>query len=364
MRLHDADSHQRLGDWLSRQLGAEIAVTSARQPGSGGGWSNETWIVDVTGWRDMRVVIRMQPDGPAMFRDYDLTREYRVLDALTRLGHPPVAEVIAIDEPGKVLGRPMFAMNHVKGDIPSDDRPSFAVAGWLYEANPVEQRTFCTSLIRAIVDIHAADWNNLGLAFVAKNAQAPLPAEIDWYRDLHRWGAGSELHPTIERGFAALVDGLPGGGNACLLWGDARPANVVAVDFKPVALLDWELASIGPPEIDVAWLLEMNRMRTIGSDVAPLPGFLSDDGIVAEYERVSGRTLADLAWHRLFAVLKMAVLMERHLRVAIARGHLRRDHRLLTDNVALRRLDVLNSRRGESQTRLTPHSAAFNAASA
>ena len=340
MGLHDADSRRRLGDWLARQLGAKAAVVSARRPG-GGGWSNETWIVDVSGRQDRRIVVRMQPNGPAMFRDYDLAREYRILDALGRLAHPPVPKVIAIDARGDVLGRPLFAMNHVKGDIPSDDRPSFAEAGWLHDAPPAEQRVFCTSFIRALADIHAVDWNGLGLAFVARSTRAPLRAEIDWYRDLHRWGAGNELHPTIERGFAAARDTLPIDKDACLLWGDARPANVIAVDFRPVALLDWELASIGPPEIDVAWLLEMNRMRTIGSDVAPLPGFLSDEDVVAEYKRMTGRLLADLAWHRLFAVQKMAVLMEWHLRVAIAHGHLRPDHRLLTDNVALRRLDSL-----------------------
>lgn len=340
MHLHDTDARRRLGDWLSRQLGAEVAVASARRPG-GGGWSNETWIVDVSGKQHMRVVVRMKPSGLAMFRDYDLMREYRILDALGHLVHPPVPRVIAIDAHGEVLGRPLFVMRHVKGDIPSDDRPSFAEAGWLYEATPAEQHAFCTSFIHALAGIHAADWNRLGLAFVARSVQAPLRAEIDWYRDLHRWGVGSDLHQTIERGFAAALDALPIDSDACLLWGDARPANVIAVDFRPVALLDWELATIGSPEIDVAWFLEMNRMRTIGSDIAPLPGFLSDEEVVAEYERMSGRLLADLAWHRLFAVLKMAVLMERHLRVAIAHGHLRKDHRLLTDNVALRRLDTI-----------------------
>ena len=336
----DADLHRRLGGWLARHLGTEVTVASVRRPGSGG-WSNETWIVDVSGRQDSRVVVRMRPDGPAMFRDYDLAREYRILDALGRLAHPPVPKVIAIDAQGDVLGRPLFAMHHVEGDIPSDDRPSFAEAGWLHDAAPAEQRTFCTSFIRALADIHAVDWRGLGLAFVARSAGAPLRAEIDWYCDLHRWGAGNDLHPTIKRGFAAALEALPIDKDACLLWGDARPANVIAVDFRPAALLDWELASIGPPEIDVAWFLEMNRMRTIGADVAPLPGFLPDEEVVAAYEREAGRRIADLPWHRLFAVLKMAVLMERHLRVAIARGHLRRDHRLLTDNVALRRLDSL-----------------------
>ena len=341
MQLQDTGASKRLAAWLSHRLDAEVFVASISRPGSGGGWSNETAIVDLSGARTMRVVVRMQPVGAAMFRDYDLSREYRVLDALGRLQRPPVPAVIGIDGDGSILGRPLFAMHHIQGRIPSDDRPSFAEAGWLHDANSGEQRTFCTSLIAAIADIHAVDWRALGLGSVAKDAEAPLQAEVEWLHALHRWGAGNELHPMIERSFAAASEGLPSDRTAQLLWGDARPANVIAVDFKPVALLDWELASIGPPELDIAWFLELNRMRTIGSDVPPLPGFLSDEEVVAEYERLCGRKLRHFAWHRLFAALKMAVLMERYLRTGIARGQLRPGLRLLTDNVSLRRLEVL-----------------------
>ena len=145
----------------------------------------------------------------------------------------------------------------------------------------------------------------------------------------------------IERGFERVLRTLPSPPEPCLLWGDARPANVVEAEFRPAALLDWELATIGPPELDIAWFLEMNRMRTTGAGVAALPGFLADDETAACYQRLSGRTLADFRWYRRYAALKMAVLMERHLRVAIARGALHQGHRLLKDNVALRRLEAL-----------------------
>jgi aminoglycoside phosphotransferase (APT) family kinase protein len=150
----------------------------------------------------------------------------------------------------------------------------------------------------------------------------------------------------IERGFEQLVRRMPAASTPCLLWGDARPANVVETAFQPAALLDWELASIGPAELDIAWFLEMNRMRMAGARIAPLPGFLTDDETVACYQRLSGRQLADLTWYRQYAALKMAVLMERHLRVAIARGALRKGHRLLADNVALRRVEALLAEAG------------------
>jgi aminoglycoside phosphotransferase (APT) family kinase protein len=336
--LVDAPTTARFTRWFSQRIGADVRIERASTPGTGGGWSNETLIVDLS--RLGRVVVRLQPAGPSMFRTYELAREYTILETLSARGQPNVPKPLAIDEHGTIAGRPLFVMSYIPGRVPSDDRPSFAEAGWLFEASLEEQRTFYIGLLAAIAEVHAVDWRPK-LATLARAVDHPLQGEVDWLRALHRWGAGSERHATIERGFGRLAHSMPLSPPPCLLWGDARPANVVETAFKPAALLDWELASIGPAELDIAWFLEMNRMRTVGAGVAPLPGFLPDDETVACYQRLSGRRLADLTWYRQYAALKMAVLMERHLRVAIARGALRQDHRLLKDNVALRRVEAL-----------------------
>lgn len=336
--LIDVDTTTRFAGWLSKRFGTDVKVAAAATPSTGGGWSNQTVILDLA--RLGRVVVRLQPDGPSMFRTYELAREYTILEALSALGRPKVPKPLAIDRHGAIAGRPLFVMSYVPGRIPSDDRPSFAEAGWLFDAPFEDQRTFYISLLAAITDVHAIDWRP-ALACLVRATGNPLQAEIHWLRQLHLWGAGTERHPTIERGFERILRTMPAPSDACLLWGDARPANVVETEFRPAALLDWELATIGPAELDIAWFLEMNRMRTTGAGVAPLPGFLPDDETVACYQRLSGRTLTDLGWYRRYAALKMAVLMERHLRVAIARGALRQGHRLLKDNVALRRVEAL-----------------------
>jgi aminoglycoside phosphotransferase (APT) family kinase protein len=341
MRFADPEAARRFARWLSERLAVEVEVTGIATPGTGGGWSNETAIVDLAGGVDARVVVRLRPDGPAMFRTYDLAREYAILEALSEVGRPRVPKPIAIDPQGLVLGRPLFVMGFVAGRIPSDDRPGFAEAGWLFDASVEDQRRFHGGLVSAIADIHAVDRRHPRLPAAIRDADPSLRSEVDWLRDLHCWGAAAELHPTIERAFTWVLRHLPAASDACLLWGDARPANVVEAAFLPIALLDWELAGVGPAELDVAWFLEMNRMRTVGTGVPPLPGFLSDEQTVTHYEQAAGRSLADLTWYRRYAALKMAVLMERHLRVGIARGRLRPGHRLLSDNVALRRIEAL-----------------------
>jgi aminoglycoside phosphotransferase (APT) family kinase protein len=126
-----------------------------------------------------------------------------------------------------------------------------------------------------------------------------------------------------------------------MLWGDARPANVITHHdgFAPAAFVDFELAAWGPAELDITWLAEMNRMRTIGSGVPPLDGFVDDDAAVACYQRCAGRTLDPvvLDWSTRFNALKVAVLMHRHLRVMVHAGRLPPDHRVLGENVATRR---------------------------
>jgi aminoglycoside phosphotransferase (APT) family kinase protein len=131
-----------------------------------------------------------------------------------------------------------------------------------------------------------------------------------------------------------------------LLWGDARPANVIVEPdgFAPAALVDFELAAWGPAELDVTWLAEMDRMRTTGSGVDPLPGFLDDGDAIVHYEKCADRSLDPdlLRWATQFNALKIGVLMHRHLRVMVHEGRLPASHHVFQENVSTRRcLDVI-----------------------
>src|SRR4051812_34051349 len=97
MRFAEPEATGRFSPLLSERLAVEVEVTGIATPGTGGGWSNETAIVDLEGGLDARVVVRLQPDGPSMFRTYDLAREYAILEVLSELGRPRVPRPIAID---------------------------------------------------------------------------------------------------------------------------------------------------------------------------------------------------------------------------------------------------------------------------
>jgi aminoglycoside phosphotransferase (APT) family kinase protein len=99
-----------------------------------------------------------------------------------------------------------------------------------------------------------------------------------------------------------------------LSWGDSRIGNVMFDGFDPVAVLDWEMAGVGPRELDVAWLAYGHR---IFEDLAGqmglsgMPDFLRLDDVAATYERLTGHTPRDLTWYGTYAALQYAIVFLR-----------------------------------------------------
>ena len=340
------DTVARLAAWLGRLTdGVPDAGRLQRRVPTGGGWSIDTWIVQVAGAARPLAVVRLQPERRSMFPDYDLGRQAAVLHALEGAVGVPVPPLLGVDLDGAELGRPAFVMGFVEGRAPSDDRPSFVEAGWLHDAAAAQQRRFHEDLLAHLAAVHTLEVAAIGLEWLAGPGPSSAPAAIDALRRVWDYDQGPVATPIVQQAFAEVAGTAPpvDPSPATLLWGDARPANVLCEPdgFAVVALLDWELATHGPPEFDVAWMMEMNWMRAQGAGLAPLPGFLDDDAAVAHYEAVSGRVLGGLGWYRRFAALKVAVLMHRYLRAMVHAGEVPATHRILTDNVSTRRLDSL-----------------------
>ena len=108
--------------------------------------------------------------------------------------------------------------------------------------------------------------------------------------------------------------------DAALLWGDARLGNVMyGPDYRVVSLLDWELATLGPPEMDLAWYLALDELTTKATR-AGVPGFHSREQFVAGYELQLGRPVVDLAWHEVFALVRSVAVNDKQARLAEAAG--------------------------------------------
>ena len=334
---------EQLASWLAHCLDRDL---DARRIGidapTDGGWSNETWIVDTGLESPARVVVRLEPRQAAMFDSYDLGGQIACLTLLGRHPEIPTPGLLGSDLDGTHLGRPAFVMEHIDGKVPRDDKPTFVEAGWLFEADASAQRQFHTSLLDALAAIHRIR-PSVGDGIAGVGALDSNRFAIDELRRVWDYDAGTNRSSMVHTVLDELDVDAPPSADDVLLWGDARPANVVTdpATFQPAALLDWELATTGSPARDVTWLLEMNRMRAQGSGLDQLPGFLTDEESIDYVEQASNNPLQAVDWYRRFAAVRIVVLMHRFLRVQVHAGLLGADHAVFRDNLSLRRLDEI-----------------------
>ncbi len=128
----------------------------------------------------------------------------------------------------------------------------------------------------------------------------------------------------IERTFAWLEDHWPGDeGDSVVSWGDSRIGNVLYRDFAPAAVLDWEMAGLGPRELDLAWLVYSHRVfQDIAASMAlpGLPDFMRPTDVLTEYEQRSGYTPRHLDFFGTYAALQWAIVFVRTTRRSVHFG--------------------------------------------
>ena len=119
----------------------------------------------------------------------------------------------------------------------------------------------------------------------------------------------------IERAFGWLDANWPADeGDTVVSWGDSRIGNMMYRDFEPVAVLDWEMAGLGPREIDLGWMIFIHRFFQDLAEQFGMPGmpdFMRTSDVAATYEALSGDRCATCEWYILYAALRHAIVMFR-----------------------------------------------------
>ena len=147
----------------------------------------------------------------------------------------------------------------------------------------------------------------------ARHLAAP---RLDRWADYVDWAAEGDPLPALARAMAWCTEHVPvEEGPPVLLWGDVRMGNLVFGPDRTVnAVLDWDLASIGPAEMDLGWHLGLEFMMQVLFGDRP-PGFLTRDDVVARYEGRSARAVRDLDWHEVFALVRALAINDRTQRI-------------------------------------------------
>jgi aminoglycoside phosphotransferase (APT) family kinase protein len=315
-----------LGAWAAESIDADATVTDVASPGNG--MSSETVLFTVgrsDGGSD-RYAARLAPlpELYPVFPQYDLELQRRCMDLVRAHTDVPAPEVVWYEPDPRWLGTPFLVMRRIDGDAPPDI-PPYVFGGWMMDATPEQRSRLQERSVGVIARLHEITPESHDLAFLAQPAHgtSPLDQQLGYQRWYYEWARDGVTYPLIERTFRWLDDNRPNEGPTVLNWGDARIGNILYRDFEPVAVLDWEMATVGPPEIDIAWMVFLHRFFQDLAAKFELPGiadFMVRADIVQTYEAMTGRTVSALEWFEVFAALRFAVVSIRTSTRAIAYG--------------------------------------------
>ncbi len=139
----------------------------------------------------------------------------------------------------------------------------------------------------------------------------PASAELARYERFLRWAEDNRSHALARDALSWLQRHRPPAPAPALVWGDARLSNVIYRDFGVVAVLDWEMATVGDPLLDLGWWIFADDTLTKGSGFARLPGFESRNDTAARWSKLTGRSTDALDYYLVFAGLRFTVIMLR-----------------------------------------------------
>lgn len=281
------------------------------------GHSNETFIVLRGGMQEM--VLRRPPLGAFLPSAHDVAREYRVMKALDATP-VRVPQPLCLCEDESVIGAPFYVMERVQGLVIRDELPALF--------GESDRRRIGEELVDALVELHAVDPASCGLDTFGKPS-----GYLE--RQLRRWTGQLELTlpytrplPDLEKVGEWLRDHRPDSPPTTIVHGDYKLDNVMFAPQAPpqlLAILDWEMSTLGDPLADVGWMASFWLDPADGTDdllarqasVTQQPGFLRRADLVERYEQATGRDTGGLDWYIVLAIWKLAILLEgsyaRHL---------------------------------------------------
>lgn len=312
-------TRQQLEAWFPAVLpgdASEVTVGEVTGPG-GTGFSSDTLLFDLQyrsgGERVERgLVARVHPSGFQLFPEYDLPAQFGVMKALwdTKV---PVPQMLFEERSGDVIGQPFYLMSKVEGQCPADS-PAYTTEGWVKELSTADQQRLWDGYLDTLVDIHALDPVELKLDFLARPelGATPLEQELAYYENFYRWAYGDEIHPHVEPALEWLrANQPPQPAKPRLSWGDSRIGNMIFDGPKCLAVIDWEMARLGDPIMDLAWGLFLSRYHTEGNGVPNLPGFKDREATIAYYEQKSGRSAEHVGYYEILAGMRFTVILIR-----------------------------------------------------
>ncbi len=290
---------------LSQLLGGDVSVSQFPA-----GHSNLTYLVRI-GEREL--VLRRPPRG---FRNiaagHDMRREYRILTALAGRYAKAPRPVLFVEEEDSPIGCPFYCMERVTGVILRPPIPSEL------DLTPELLRGVSLSLVATLAELHAVDHVAAGLADLARG-DGYLERQVTGWTGRYSKAQTDEI-PAMATVAEWLVANVPASGPPTLIHNDFKYDNVVLDPqnlTRAVAVLDWEMATIGDPLADLGTSLaywiepdDPDDMRSLGFVLTATRGNLTRAEVAAAYADASGRDVTHIVFHYVLGLFKVAVIAQ------------------------------------------------------
>jgi aminoglycoside phosphotransferase (APT) family kinase protein len=275
----------------------------------GQGHSNETLFLT---WGERELVMRRPPPGETAESAHDVLREYRVIEALAGTDVPVPTPVLACSDTS-VVGVEFYLMDRLDGDVVRDREPERFAA-------PEHRRRIGEALADTLAAIHMLDYEAVGLGDLGR-------PEGYTERQVERWGrqfewAGETTRevravPHVEAIGEWLEANVPGEYEHTVVHGDFKLDNVMLAPGTPpriVAVMDWEMGTLGDPLRDLGWLLVYWDTEPLVPDLMPgfldRPGYPSREALIRRYERASGIEFVHREFYVVLALYMLAAVCE------------------------------------------------------
>lgn len=272
-----------------------------------GGQSNPTYLLEV-GQR--RYVLRKKPPGKVLPKAHMVEREYQIIRALADHTDLPVPPARFLCEDDSIIGTPFYVMDYVEGRIIS--HPA------LLAVDRAERQPIHFSAIDTLADLHRVDVSAVGLSGYGR-PEAYVERQVSRWTKQYLASRTGDM-PAMEKLMAWLPENIPATDECAIAHGDFRLGNLILHPTEPkvMAILDWELSTLGHPLADLAYFClpyhlpaEIKGMRgLVGEDLEAL-GVPEEADILARYcKRVGRDSIPD--WHVFlaFSLFRLAAIVQ------------------------------------------------------
>jgi aminoglycoside phosphotransferase (APT) family kinase protein len=300
----------KLARWLEENVatcrpGGQVSALQFK-----GGQSNPTYWLGFTGndGTESEFVLRKKPPGQLLPSAHAVEREYRIMSALGDAG-VPVPRALALCEDPNVIGTPFFVMNHVTGRIFWDPRlPELT--------NSDERHAIYVDLVQALAALHRVDYVAVGLGDYGK-VGGFIGRQVTRWSQQYQASRTTEV-PAMETLMAYLANHVPADDETSLVHGDYRLDNVIIAPNAPkaLAIIDWELSTLGHPISDLAYwcmgyhLALPGRGSLVGCDLKSL-GIPNESEVVDLYCRATGRrNIENWSYFMSFGIFRLAAIAQ------------------------------------------------------